>query len=67
MIDNYDLFEIHDLAQSKKLSRLPVCRKCGEPITSEYAYDIDGLWCETCFEDYKSDIRVDMDLYEEEL
>ena len=64
--DNYDIFEQHEREVERKLKNLPVCRKCGEPITSEYAYDIDGLWCEDCFEDFKNDIRVDMDWYEGE-
>ena len=66
MIDNYDLFEMHERQVERRLARLPKCNKCGNPITSEYGYDVDGLWCEDCFEEYKKDIRVDMDIYEEE-
>ena len=64
--DNYDLFERYDREQERRLSRLPVCNRCGEPITSEYAYDVDGLWCEDCFEAYRKEIRVDIDLLEDE-
>ena len=31
---------------------LPVCEVCGEPITDEYAYRINGeLWCKYCIND----------------
>ena len=62
--DNYDLFEAHEREVERRIARLPKCNKCGEPITSDYAYDVDGLWCEDCFEDFKNDIQVDMDYYE---
>ena len=62
--DNYDLFEAHEREVERRISRLPKCNKCGEPITSDYAYDLDGLWCEDCFEDFTQEIRVDMDYYE---
>lgn len=66
MIDNYDLFEMNERQIERRLARLPKCNKCGNPITSEYAYDVDGLWCEDCFEEYRKEIRVDIDIYEEE-
>ena len=56
--DNYDLFEAHERQINRKLSRLPVCNRCGEPITSEQAYDVDGLWCEDCFNDWKKEVTV---------
>ena len=65
MIPDYnDFCDMHEREQDRKIKRLPVCNKCGEPITSEYAYDLDGLWCEDCYEEFTKAIRVDMDWYE---
>lgn len=64
--DNYDLFESHERQLERRLKRLPICNRCGDRITSEYAYDVDGLWCEKCFEIFTKEIRVDMLFYEEE-
>ena len=64
--DNYDLFEQHERDIAQRLKKLPTCCKCGEPITSEYAYDVDGLWCEDCFDEYRKEIMVEMDWYEGE-
>ena len=66
MIDNYDLFEQHEREVAMRLARLPKCNNCGEPITSDYAYDVDGLWCEDCFEEYRKEIRVDVDMLGDE-
>ena len=53
--DNYDLFEMHEREIERNRRRLPVCAKCGEPITSEKAYDIDGWCCENCFDEWLTD------------
>lgn len=49
--------------QEKLVERLPECDKCGEHITSDYAYDLsdigDGLLCEECFEEWCDKRRVD--------
>lgn len=67
LADNYDLFEMHERQEERRLSRLPVCNKCGEPITSEKAYEVDGWYCESCFEEWVKDISVwTEDLIEEE-
>lgn len=59
MIPDYnDFCDMHERQQEMKLSRLPVCRHCGEPITSENAYDIDGYWCEDCFNEWVHEITV---------
>ena len=64
--DNYDIYEAHERQVERRISRLPKCNRCGEPITSEYAYDVDGLWCERCFDEYKDEVKVDMDFWEDE-
>lgn len=65
--DNYDLFEMHDAQLERNLKGLPECAKCGEPITSERAYEVDGWYCESCFEEYVKDISAwTEDLIEEE-
>ena len=65
MKDNYDFYEMYEAEQEQHLMRLPVCAKCGQHITSDYAYDVDGLYCEDCFEDWANGIRVDVEEQEE--
>lgn len=49
MIDNYGLWEQHDREENERISRLPLCGYCGEPIQSEKALKIGGeLMCECC-------------------
>ena len=56
--DNYDIFEAHERQIERRLKQLPVCNRCGEPITSEVAFDVDGLWCESCFENWRKEVMV---------
>lgn len=52
--DNYDLWEQHEAAQEKALSRRPVCSECENPIQDETAFYINGEWiCENCMDTYK--------------
>ena len=52
MLDNYDLWQRHDAEQQRRLSELPECCYCSQPIQDEYAYLIDGEWvCEECMDD----------------
>jgi formylmethanofuran dehydrogenase subunit E len=45
----------------------PRCGWCDEKITSDYAYQVnDDLLCEDCFNDYMSEIKVDMQNYDED-
>ena len=47
--DAYDQWVRHDQEMEDALKRLPVCADCGEPIQTEYLYEIDGdLICEDC-------------------
>ncbi len=37
--------------QERELEKLPLCSECGEPITDESCWDIDGeLYCPDCAE-----------------
>lgn len=52
MLDNYDLFEMHDAEQERWLAKLPVCVECGEPIQDDYLYEINGEYvCEDCLKE----------------
>ena len=45
-------FNRYDEEQQNYLDKLPKCDCCGEHITDEYLYDIDGtLFCEECLKD----------------
>ena len=45
-------FARYDAEQSRKLSELPVCCLCGEPIQDEYYYEIGvDILCEKCLND----------------
>ena len=49
MLDAYDLWEMHDAEQERKLDKLPRCECCGEPIQDDYLYEINGEYiCEEC-------------------
>ena len=51
MIDNYDIWEAHDIEMERKRAMLPVCdnRKCRRQIDDEYFYEIEGDYlCEKC-------------------
>lgn len=52
--DPFRDFDEWDREQNKKLSRLPVCAWCGEPIQSEKALCIEGEWmCSMCEEEHR--------------
>jgi hypothetical protein len=49
--DNYDAFCQHEAKQERWLAKLPECSECGEPIQTEFCYEIDGdLYCENCMD-----------------
>jgi hypothetical protein len=49
MLDNLDRFLEHDNEEIDWIRRLPVCDGCGEPIQSEYMYEIGSeQFCEEC-------------------
>ena len=55
MLDNYNLWENHETEQEQALEAYPRCDCCGEPITDEHFYNIDGTFlCEACLnEEYR--------------
>lgn len=45
-------FADYDAERQRELDKFPKCDNCGEPITDEYFYNIDGTYiCETCMRD----------------
>lgn len=49
MFDNYDLYSRHEAEQCSRLSRLPICSECGEPIQDEICYKFGfDLICPDC-------------------
>lgn len=59
--DNYDIFEAHERENTRHVSRLPRCANCNEPIEDDYGYDVDGLFCESCFKAWVDEIRVEIE------
>lgn len=40
---------LHTLEQEQRISELPVCEECGEPIQDDYYYEFEGLsYCPDC-------------------
>lgn len=40
--------------KDEELEKLPKCIECGEPIQTEYYFEIDGeLYCEECMDNHK--------------
>lgn len=52
--DYNDLHDEYEAEQERKLNKLPKCDCCGQPITDDYFYNIDGTYiCEDCLSDYR--------------
>lgn len=59
--DNYDKWASHDAEQEKQLNRLPECANCGESITADHFFEIEGVQvCPDCMD---SDYRRNTDEY----
>lgn len=57
--DNYDLWEAHDLKQTRKLEQLPECHRCGLKIQQERAVcieEFDYWFCDECLEQQRRDV-----------
>ena len=50
--DYNDLYRQHEAREQALLDKLPKCDWCGEPITDDYCYEINGdIICEACLND----------------
>lgn len=44
-------FDKWDRAQERALARLPKCKRCRDPIQSEFCYEVDDEYiCDECIE-----------------
>lgn len=60
--DYNDLFEKYDSEREESLDKLPKCTCCGEPITDDFYYNIEGeILCYNCLNEL---YRKDVDDYE---
>lgn len=69
MLDNYDLYDIHEREREKEASCFPQCKECKERIFTEKCYEFDDdVICEDCVMDYINENyrKSVMDLIEEE-
>lgn len=49
--DPVEDFERYDAEQQRRLSELPVCSECGEPVQDDYYYEInDEIICQECLD-----------------
>lgn len=48
----------YDAEQEKQIEKLPLCVCCGNRVTDDFYYDIDGeILCEECLKDkYRKDV-----------
>lgn len=50
--DNYDAYRMHEAEQAEKELKCPICCECGEYITDEHYFDLNGeYFCQECLED----------------
>lgn len=50
--DYNDLHALYEAEQDRKEKKLPICDCCGERITDDCLYDIEGtIYCEDCLND----------------
>jgi formylmethanofuran dehydrogenase subunit E len=62
--DYNDLHDEYERKRESALDKYPKCDICGEPITDEFFYDIDGTFiCEECL---KTEYRKNTDDYLED-
>lgn len=49
-------YEQYEAEEDRRYRHRPICACCGERIRSEKAYDVDGLYCQDCFDEYVESI-----------
>lgn len=63
--DNYDLYRAHEAQQEAALAKCPICAKCGNHITDDYGYDVNGdtkqLFCWDCAVEWLESLRVNIE------
>ena len=59
--DVLDMWEAHDIEQSRRLERLPKCFHCGDPVQQEFAVRLDGHgWlCDQCIKNNMEEVPED--------
>ena len=59
--DYNDLHREYEARRERELRKNPKCAECGERITDEYLFDIEGvLYCQTCM---NNNFRKDVEDY----
>ena len=64
LLDYNDLHALHEAEQERRLRHYPVCVECGERITDDFLFNIDGdLYHEECaknnFREHTEDYMYD--------
>ena len=54
-------YEEHEYEDDRRWRHRPICACCGERIRSDAAYDVDGLYCQECFDIYTDNIKTYLD------
>ena len=55
--DSYDVWRAHDLAQSRRLARMPKCFHCGEHVQQDMAVHLRCGWlCSDCIDNNMEEV-----------
>jgi len=54
IIDAYDFYRANEDRLYDQIKNNPICNECGEIITNEFYYKVDGKnYCTDCMDNYK--------------